>query len=178
MSNTSSGQASAAEPLSISVHTLAGEQTWSYVTLHEDSPSGLKSGWTHLDSLPPEVRDDLKQLCIDPENTFPAVVNGAPCVVIEQEFQASDSGDDWPETGGQVISRLQLGLLPKVKQLCTPAADALMGIVADPKLTFCGRPTLFVALPVRSTTTEMTRSLLHAIKGFAYPEAGATSKPA
>lgn len=168
MPNTSAGQANETEPLFISVHTLAGEQTWSYVALHEVSPSGLKRGWAHLNSLPSKVRADLKRLCVDPENTFPAVVNGEPCVVIEQEFQACDSNDDWPETSAEVIRRLQRSLLPKVNQLSASVEGALLGVAADPKVTFCGRPTLFVALPAQATNPALMDELMTSIRKFAY----------
>jgi hypothetical protein len=70
MPNTPSGQVSATEPMHFSVHTLSGQQTWSYQTLHDAPPVGFDTGWALLNTLPPKVRDDLKSLCIDSENTF------------------------------------------------------------------------------------------------------------
>jgi hypothetical protein len=173
MPNTSAGQANETEPLFISVHTLAGERTWSYVTLHEDSPSGLNSGWAHLDSLPSKVRDDLKRLCVDPESTFSAVVNSEPCVVIEQEFQASDSSDDWPETAAEVVARLKRSLLPRVAALLRESAGAAVGVAVDPGFTFCGRPTVLVVLPVDDCNERLVRAVLECVHSFAYPVAEA-----
>ncbi|MFN3376367.1 MAG: hypothetical protein ACK40S_07435 [Burkholderiaceae bacterium] len=87
MPNTPSGQVSTTEPMHLSVHTLNGQQTWSYLTLHDEPPVGFASGWALLNTLPPKVRDGLKSLCVDSEDTVPAVINGKPCVVIEQEFR-------------------------------------------------------------------------------------------
>jgi hypothetical protein len=168
MPNTPSGQVSSTEPLHFSVHTLNGQQIWSYLTLHDEPPAGFDSGWALLNTLPPKVRGDLKSLCIDPENTFPAVVNGKPCVVIEQEFQASDAGDDWPETSHEVIARLTRSLLPRLERLGGPE-HSFSGLVADPKVTFCGRPTLYVALPAETTPPAKVWGCLATVKDFAYP---------
>jgi hypothetical protein len=171
MPNTPSGQASLTEPMHFSVHTLDGQQTWSYVTLHDEPPADFALSWALLDTLPPKVRGVLKGLCIDPENTFPAVVNGEPCVVIEQEFQASDAGDDWPEASAEVIARLRRSLFPRLVRL--GAEHSFFGVVADPGVTFCGRPTLFVALPVGHVSAREVQTVLAAIKSFAYPVAQA-----
>jgi hypothetical protein len=168
MPNTPSGQVSSTEPMHLSVRTLAGPQTWSYVTLHAEPLEGYDSGWALLDTLPPKVLGDLKSLCIDPENTFPAVVNGEPCVVIEQEFQASDAGDDWPETGAEVIARLRRSLLPWLERLGM-TKHSFSGVVADAQVTFCGRPTLYLALPAEKTRPEAVVEALRAVRSFAYP---------
>lgn len=169
MPNTPSGQVSATEPMHFSVHTLNGQQTWSYLTLHDEPPAGFESGWALLNTLPSKVCDDLKSLCVDPENTFPAVVNGEPCVVIEQEFQASDSGDDWPETSAEVIARLTRSLLPRLQRLGT-TEHSFSGVVADARVTFCGRPTLYLALPADSASAGQVRAVLSVVEGFAYPQ--------
>lgn len=168
MPNTPSGQVSATEPMHFSVHTLNGQQTWSYLTLHDEPPAGFESGWALLNTLPTKVCDDLKRLCVDPENTFPAVVNGEPCVVIEQEFQASDSGDDWPETGAEVMARLTKSLLPQLERLGA-TEHSFSGVVASAKVTFCGRPTLYLALPAKSTHPAQVRKCLETVRAFAYP---------
>lgn len=168
MPNTSSGQVSSTEPMHFSVHTLSGQQTWSYLTLHEEPLAGFESGWALLNTLPSKVRDDLKSLCVDSENTFPAVVNGEPCVVIEQEFQASDSGDDWLETSAEVVARLTRSLLPRLEGMGA-TEHSFSGVVADAQVTFCGRPTLLCALPTDSASAGQVRDLLSVVKGFAYP---------
>lgn len=68
-----------------------------YLTLLDELSAGFELGWAPLNTLTPKVRADLNSLCVDPENTVPAVVNGKPCVVIERQFQASNSGDGWPD---------------------------------------------------------------------------------
>ena len=168
MPNTPSGQVSSTEPMRFSAHTLNGQQTWSYLTLHDEPPAGFESGWALLNTLPSKVRDDLKGLCVDPENTFPAVVNGKPCVVIEQEFQASDSGDEWLETGAEVIARLTRSLLPRLQRLSV-AEHSFSGVVADAQVTFCGRPTLYLALPADKTRSEAVAEVLRVVRSFAYP---------
>lgn len=168
MPNTPSWQVSATEPMHFSVHTLNGQQTWSYLTLHYEPPAGFESGWALLNTLPPKVCDDLKRLCVDPENTFPGVVNGKPCVVIEQEFQASDSGDDWPETSAEVVARLTRSLLPQLERLGA-TEHSFSGVAADALVTFCGRPTLFVVLPATSMKPAQVAACLHMVKTFAYP---------
>jgi hypothetical protein len=168
MPNTPSGQVSATEPMHFSVHTLRGLQTWSYQTLHDEPPAGFESGWTLLNTLPPKVRDDLKSLCVDPENTFPALVNGEPCIVIEQEFQAQDSGDDWHETSGEVIARLTRSLLPRMEHLGV-TEHSFSGVVADAQVTFCGRPTFYLALPADKARAEVVVELLGVVRSFAYP---------
>jgi hypothetical protein len=151
-----------------SVQTLNGQQSWSYLTLHDEPPAGFELGWALLDTLPPKVRGDLKGLCIDPENTFPAVVNGEPCIVIEQEFQASNSGDDWPETSAEVIARLRRSLLPRLERLGM-TEHSFSGVVADAQVTFCGRPTFYLALPADKTRPEAVVEALRAVRTFAYP---------
>lgn len=168
MPNTPSGQVSSTEPMHFSVQTLNGQQTWSYLTLHDEPPTGFTSGWALLTTLPPKVRADLKSLCVDSENTFPAVVNGEPCVVIEQEFQASDSGDDWPETRAEAIARLTRSLLPQLEQLGA-TEHSFSGIVADAQVTFRGRPTLYLALPAETTSPAQVRKCLAKVRAFAYP---------
>lgn len=133
MPNTPSGQVSSTEPMHLPVHTVKGQQTWSYLTLHDEPPAGFASGWALLNTQPSKVRADLKSLCVDSENTFPAVVNGEPCLVIEQEFQASDSGDDWPETSAEVIARLTRSLLPRLERLGT-TEHSFSGVVAASRI--------------------------------------------
>ena len=168
MPNTPSGQVSSTEPMHFSVQTLRGQQNWSYLTLHDEPPAGFESGWALLSTLPSKVCADLKSLCVDPENTFPAVVNGEPCVVIEQEFQASDSGDDWPETSGEVIARLTRSLLPRLQRLGV-AEHSFSGVVADAQVTFCGRPTVYLALQADQTSPEAVAEALRVVHAFAYP---------
>jgi hypothetical protein len=158
-----------ATPGLLNAYTLGGSERWVYQTLHDEPPPGYRSGWLLLSHLPAQVRRDLLSLCVDPENTFPALFNGEPCVVIEQEFQASDAGDEWPETGSQVVERLRRALLSKLEPLLKKHGG-LAGIVADPSVTFCGRPTLFVALPAASSSSEQVRDVLRSVRGFAYPE--------
>lgn len=168
MPNTPSGQVSSTEPMHFSVHTLRGQQNWSYLTLHDEPPAGFTSGWALLNTLPPKVRADLKSLCVDSENTFPAVVNGEPCVVIEQEFQASDSGDCWPETSAEVMARLTRSLLPRLEGMGA-TEHSFSGVVADAQVTFCGRPTLYLALPADKTRPEAMVEALRLVHAFAYP---------
>lgn len=168
MPNTPSRQVSSTEPIHFSVYTFSGQQTWSYSTLHDEPPAGFDAGWALLDTLPPKVRGDLKSLCIDSENTFPAVVKGEPCVVIEQEFQASDAGDDWPESSAEVIARLRRSLLPRLERLGM-TEHSFSGVVADAQVTFCGRPTFYLALPAERTRPEAVVEALRAVRSFAYP---------
>jgi hypothetical protein len=169
MTHEHPSHAQSATPSVVTAHTLGGHNRWTYQTLHDEQPAGHGSGWLLLSSLPSKVRQELLGLCVDPENTFPAVVNGKPCVVIEQEFQASDAGDDWSETTSEVVARLRRALLPRLAPLLKDA-ESHVGIVADRAVTFCGRPTLFVALPVESTTPEHVSNVLNSVRGFAYPQ--------
>lgn len=136
--------------------------------LHDEPPAGFESGWALLNTLPSKVCDDLRSPCVDPENTFPAVVNGEPCVVIEQEFQASESGEDWPETGVEVIARLTRSLMPRLQRLGV-AEHSFSGVVADTRVTFCGLPTLYLAVPAESMRPAQVRKCLSTFKAFAYP---------
>lgn len=95
-------------------------------------------------------------------------MNGKPCVVIEQEFQASDSGDDWPETSAEVITRLTRSLMPRLEGI-DATEHSFSGVVADAQVTFCGRPTVYLALPAERTRPEAVVEVLRVVRTFAYP---------
>jgi hypothetical protein len=154
--------------MQLPVHALEGTEHWDYKVLLDRPPADTHAGWSLLGELPVGTVNQLRALRVDSEQTFPALVDGTPCLVIEQEFQASDAGDDWPETGSEVIERLQRALLPKLESL-QGDVGGLAGIVADPAVTFCGRPTLFVALPAETTTPDGVRAVLSMVRAFAYP---------
>jgi hypothetical protein len=158
------------EPLRFLAHTAHEGLLWRYEALHGEPPSGPSTGWRPLGDLPQGLAEQVQGLCIDPENSFPAIVNGQVCAVIEQEFQAADAGDDWPEAGGQVLERLRRRLNPALDQALR-GRGALVGVVVDPAVTFCGRPTLFAALPVGAATVEDVAAVLTLVQEFAYPAA-------
>lgn len=158
------------EPLRFLAHAAHGDLLWRYGALHDEPPSGPSTGWRPLCDLPHEVAEQVQALCIDPENSFSAIVNGQVCAVIEQEFQAADAGDDWPEASHQVLERLRLRLLPALDR-ALHGRGAMVGVVADPAVTFCGRPTLFAALPVGAATVEDVAAALTLVREFAYPTA-------
>lgn len=151
------------------VHAVGGTELWDYKVLLDRPPADSGAGWTLLAELPASTALQLHALCADHEQVFPALVNEKPCVVIEQEFQASDAGDAWPETSLEVVERLRRALLPKLEPLLKDHGS-LAGIVAEPSMTFCGRPTLFVALPAASSTPQQVSDVLCLVRGFAYPK--------
>lgn len=158
------------EPLRFLAHTALGERLWRYEALHDEPPSGPSTGWRPLGDLPQGLAEQVQGLCIDSETSFPAIVNGQVCAVIEQEFQAADAGDDWPEDGRQVLERVGRRLLP-VLDRALHGCGAMVGVVADPAVTFCGRPTLFAAFPVGAATVEEVSAALTLVREFAYPTA-------
>lgn len=155
--------------MQLPVHVIDGTELWDYVELLASPPADTHACWTLLGELPAGTVNQLRALCVDSEQTFPAQVDGTPCLVIEQEFQARDAGDDWPETGSEVIERLRRALLPRLAPLLKDNGSQV-GIVADRAVTFCGRPTLFVALPAASSTAQQVSDVLRLVRGFAYPQ--------
>lgn len=151
------------------VHAVEGTALWDYKVLLDRPPADSGAGWALLAELPASTARQLHTLCVDHEQAFPALVNEKPCVVIEQEFQARDAGDDWPETTPEVVERLRRALLPKLEPLLKDHGR-LAGIVAEPSMTFCGRPTLFVALPAASSTPQQVSDVMCLVRGFAYPK--------
>lgn len=167
-SSDRTGSTPALAAMQFPVHAVEGTELWDYKVLLDRPPTDTHAGWTLLGELPASTVGQLRALCVDHEQTFPALVNGTPCVVIEQEFQASDAGDDWPETAAEVVERLRRALLPRLAPLLKDNGSPV-GIVADPAVTFCGRPTLFLALPAASATSDNVRDVLRLVRGFAYP---------
>jgi len=163
------GSTPAMTAMQLPVHAVEGTELWDYKVLLDRPTTDTHAGWTLLGELPTSTVGQLRTLCVDHERTFPALVNDEPCVVIEQEFQASDSGDDWPETVPQVVERLRRALLPRLAPLLKDNGSQV-GIVADRAVTFCGRPTLFVALPAASSTAQQVSDVLRLVRGFAYPQ--------
>lgn len=155
-------------PLQLTVETSTKAQAWSLYSLHKTAPPGFETGWALLDDLPLNDQGRVEALCVDSDHVFPAVVNDELCVVIEQEFQAADCGDDWPESSLQVVERLRRTLLLRLERLL-PLKFARCGIVTDPTITFCGRPTLLVSVDARSATPEKVRNLVAEVRAFAYP---------
>lgn len=168
MTTANSSRPSAAPPDHFIVHTLGGTESWAFQSLHQEAPVGFDTGWRLLEDLPVEVRRQLERGCVDTDACFPAVVDGKPCVVVEQEFQARDSGDDWPEEAAEVVARLKRHLLPRLAASAAPAEAAAIGVVSDGRTTFCGRPTVFVALPA-SVRPETARRVMTCLRDFAYP---------
>jgi hypothetical protein len=158
------------QPLKFLAHMANQDLVWTYEALHDEPLSGPMTGWRPLEGLPQGAAEQVQALCIDPENSFPAVVNGQVCVVIEQEFQSADAGDDWPEAVSQVLERLRRRLLPAVEH-ALHERGAMVGVVADPAVTVCGRPTLFAALPAGSATVGDVGAALTLVRDFAYPSA-------
>lgn len=169
MTTANSSRPSAAPPDHFIVHTLGGTESWAFQSLHREAPQGFKTGWKLLEELPVEVRQHLEHGCVDTDACFPAVIDGKPCVVVEQEFQALDSGDDWPEKASAVVTRLTRHLLPRLATSVAPAEASAIGVVADVRTTFRGRPTVLVALPA-PVQPETVRSVLSCLRGFAYPQ--------
>jgi hypothetical protein len=157
-------------PLRLNVQTSDHSQVWSVYTLHETPPQGFLSGWGLLEDVAPTELVLLRSLCVDSERVFPAFVNDQLCVVIEQEFQASDCGDAWHEDARHVTERLCRSLLPRLRSASFIEAP-MCGVVAEVGTTFCGRPTVMVALPARTTAPADVKRLLGAVLEFAYPNA-------
>lgn len=158
-------------PLWMEVHTADQARLWSMYTLHEKPPLGFESGWALMSELSQDERQRLELLCaVDSERVFPAVVNDELCAVIEPEFLASDSGGAWYEDSAQVIARIRRSLLTRLQ--AASVADPLhCGVVADQAVTFCGRPTVMIALPSRIAGDCEVRRLLGEVLAFAYPAA-------
>jgi hypothetical protein len=169
MTTANSSRPSAVPPDHFIVHTLGGTKSWAFQSLHREAPVGFETGWQLLEELPVEVRQQLERGCVDTDTCFPAVVDGQPCVVIEQEFQALDAGDDWPEKASAVVTRLTRHLLPRLAASAASAGAVAIGVAADVRTTFRGRPTVFVALPA-PVQPETVRSVLSCLRGFAYPQ--------
>lgn len=169
MTTANRSRPSAVPPDHFIVHTLGGTASWAFQSLHREAPEGFKTGWQLLEELPVEVRQQLERGCVDSEACFPAVIDGKPRVVVEQEFQALDSGDDWPEKASAVVTRLTRHLLPRLVASATSAGAVAIGVAADVRTTFRGRPTVLVALPA-SVQPETVRSVLSCLRDFAYPQ--------
>jgi hypothetical protein len=169
-SSDRTGPTHAVTVMQLQVHAFEGTENWDYKVLLDRPPADIHAGWGLLGELPAGTVSQLRALCVDSDQTFPALVDGTPCLVIEQEFQAGDAGDDWPESSSLVVERLRRALLPKLGSL-QGDVGGLAGIVADPAVTFCGRPTLFVALPAETTTPDGVRAVLSMVRAFAYPSA-------
>jgi hypothetical protein len=169
MTTANTSRPSAAPPAHFIVHTLGGIESWAFQSLHSEPPEGFETGWQLLEELPVEVRQQLERGCVDSDACFPAVIDGKPCVVVEQEFQALDSGDDWPETASAVVTRLTRHLLPTLAASAASAGAVAIGVAADVRTTYRGRPTVLVVLPV-SVQPETVRRLMTCLRDFAYPQ--------
>lgn len=168
-SSDRTGPTHAVAAMQLPVHAVEGTELWDYKILLDRPPADTHAGWALLGELPASTTGQLRSLCLDDEQTYPALVDGKPSVVVEQEFQSSDAGDDWPETASEVVERLRRALLPRLAPLLKDNGSHV-GIVADRAVTFCGRPTLFVALPAASSTQQQVSDVLRLVRGFAYPQ--------
>lgn len=152
----------------ILVRTRSGEQSWEICTPHPNIPDEIQFGRDSIEDFSNEEQKLIDQLLVDRERVFPAAINSQLYVVIEQEFQAKDSGDDWPENTKQVTERICRKLIPKI-EAAMEAENILCGVVADRNFTFCGRPTLLVALSPFSSNAKKVGEVLNIVLSFAYP---------
>lgn len=120
-----------------------------------------------LQSLPLELRQAVA-LVGDTDDVFLAKVDGRRSVVVQQEFMASDAGDAWHESAAEVTKRLQRSLLPRLLGQLTVAEGAITGIAQDPKATFLGRPTVFVALPMAAASAARVAEVVASLRRYAY----------
>ena len=90
------------EPLRFLAHTAHEGLLWRYEALHGEPPSGPSTGWRPLCDLPHAVAEQVQGLCIDPENSFPAIINGQVCAVIEQEFTSTNHGQEVIARGDRI----------------------------------------------------------------------------
>jgi hypothetical protein len=155
-------------PLELEVRTMHGRQKWSLVTVSEVPLGGPSQDWVLLADLPAAAQQLIKSLRMDHDARFPGIVNGKLCAIIEQEFQASDSGDDWPETADEVTQRLLRQLLPSLSLHETPSAQ--VGVLGGGALTFQGRPTVWVVVPAEHAQADKLHRLEEQLRAFAYPE--------
>lgn len=156
-------------PLALEALTPGGAQCWAYLNLVDEPQQDGSPDWLCLADLAVADQQKLAALCLDQDMSFPGLVNGQPSVIVEQEFQSRDSGDDWPETTPEVQERLTRNLLPRLELPKTPGAFA--GVIADRATTFCGRPVVWVVLPADAVTASDVRSVEQQLRAFAYPAA-------
>lgn len=147
--------------------TLDGPQRWTYQNLVEVPLSSASSDWRLLSDLSQAEQEQVKNLNLDQDRRFPGIVNGRTCAIVEQEFQARDSGDEWPESVEQVKRRLLAHLLPRLSPYGVDGA--VIGILGDPTTTFCGRPTVWVAVPSDRATASNLNQIEQTLRDFAYP---------
>lgn len=157
-------------PLEIEVQTVHGWKKWSLVTVSEVPLNGASQDWVLLADLPAAAQQLIKSLRMDHDARFPGILNGRLCAIIEQEFQAFDSGDDWPETAEEVTQRLLRRLLPSLSLHEAPSAQ--VGVLSGGD-TFQGRPTVWVVVPAEEAQAAQLHRLEGQLRAFAYPERAA-----
>jgi hypothetical protein len=58
--------------------------------------------------------------------------------------------------------------MPRLERVGT-AEHSFSGVVTDARVTFCGRPTVYLALSADKTSPEAVAEALRVVHAFAYP---------
>lgn len=101
-----------ATPFLLTVSALTGQECWTYAP-ELVAPTDSAASKAQL-AVPPERRRET--LLASDESSF-ALVDHQLCVVIDQDFLASDCGDDWNESTACVVRRLHRSLTPELERL-------------------------------------------------------------
>lgn len=104
------------------------------------------------DVVAPDVASHLEQLCCVTEDSWPALVDGIPALVLVQEFEAIDLGDEAAaDTADEVSAKLQVEL-PAIAAALRDRSSTVLGVTTDNSLSSYGRPSIVVALSAHSAT--------------------------
>lgn len=96
-----------------------------------------------------------------------AAVDGTWQVLIDQDFLASDCGDEWHESTAEVVQRLRSSLLPELSRLVSGLPGARLGVAYGAHLRH-ERPTVLVAVPVTAANVEVVREVVDCLLDYAF----------
>lgn len=121
------------------------------------------------DQVAPLLAAHLEDLCCLTEDSWPALIDGKPAVLLDQELAVSDCGDKTSETSSEVIVRLRRFWLPAIKAAMHGRVGNVLGVTHERWLSTDGRPCLVVALDAQQATRADVACALNVIRDLAYP---------
>lgn len=115
-----------------------------------------------------DVASHLEQLCCVTEDCWPALVDGIPALVLVQEFEAIDAGDEASaDTANEVRAKLQVEL-PALAAAIRDRSGTVLGVTTDHSLSSYGRPAIVVALSALSATRTDVEYALEVVRRAGY----------